>query len=290
MRRRSYIALTAAALSTPVAGCTGSPGGSGETTRSTTNSTTTGTARTTTTAESNELGTVELRDALVQPGVVLLQTDYLTVASSGGQYLLADVAVTGGEAPRDAFAFRFDGQTYAPRPKRETRRLWRVYNRGEYDPTTGGLLVFQLPATASSEDPETVLEFGSWEREVPSMVQSRLATENPEFTVDATVTSPIEVGESPRVTLTVENTSDVGGRFVAGLNRSGPMVASMPAARISLPVEGGAVAEFVHEPTDVTGVEVPDGKLDDGEADLTFRLRTLDASTRLDVAYQSASD
>lgn len=291
MHRRSYLALTAGALPSAVAGCTGSPGGSGGTSTSTANSrstTTTSTTTKTTPSESGKTASIELREALVQPGVVLLQTDYLSVVESGGQYLLADVAVTDGEAPMDEFALQFDGQAHAPRPKRETRRLWRAYNLGEYDPANGGLLVFQLPEVASSDQSTAVLQHGSWNRELSPTANERLATRNPTFSVDVTVTSPIEVGESPRVTITIENTSDVDGRFVAALNRSGPMVASKPADYLSLPVDPGTVAEYVHDATDVTGEEVPRDNLDDGGSDLEFRLSMLDDSKRLPIEYQAA--
>lgn len=233
---------------------------------------------------------MELRDALVQPGVVLLQTDYLTVHPADGQFLVVDVTVTEGRAPYDDYTLRLDGTTHRPIPKDRTRRLWRVYGRGLYEPTQGGILVFDLPDQSAAPDGDAVLACPSWEHALPDATRTRLAQGRASFTVDATAPTPLEVGESPRVTLTVQNTADVPGRFLAALNRAGPMVAMRPADLISLPVAADAEREIVHEATDVTGHNVPEDYLGDGERDLRFYLNLVGGSREFDVAYQTKNE
>lgn len=274
MRRRSYLAATGAALSALAAGCTGR-GRVGTDSPTTTESTTEATATTQTT----DPPAVTVDEVTLQPAVVHLQTDYLTVYDDG-QYLFVETSVESGTVDRSELAVRLGGERYHPFSERRARRLWRLYGEDGWVPETGGLLAFELPERTGSPDAEAVLEHPGGERELAAGLRERLAAD-PSLTHEFTV--PDEVGERDDVPVevSVQNDGDVPARFVAGLNRVGPRVASMPVEGLTPLVAPGdrAVVELSSDAPSKT----PSEDVGDGEWDVRFTLNTVDASAARNV-------
>jgi hypothetical protein len=83
------------------------------------------------------------------------------------------------------------------------------------------------------------------------------------------------------------NEGDVPGRFVAGLNRYGPRVASTPAKRFSLLADAGAT-ERTGYTGEISGYEVPDEDLGDGDADLRYRWNAASDDRTFPIEYVAA--
>lgn len=233
MRRRELLGLTASALAA-TAGCTAEEEtATDEPTPSESPPTDTPTPADTTPTDSTATPTPNTVESVtleaLQPGLVKMASpDSLGVISEDdSQYLLVSVAVTdeGGPA-REEFSLSLDDTTYAPR---EIERLWRTFD-GEpqaYSAAGGGLLVFELAATAA--DPSTAqLQWpgGSWD--LPDSVHTRLETAAPSFDVSVDAPETVPVGESPEVTVTAANTGTVAGQFLLAFNRAGPLIAYSP--------------------------------------------------------------
>jgi hypothetical protein len=268
MRRRSYLALTASALSAAAAGCTSQQDGDADPSDTTTTTTTaTSTTRTTTQTESTPGFSVSVADVTLQPAALELQTDYLVVHDEG-QYLFVNVVVEEGTVEDDEFALQLAGESYAPLADQRRRRLWRAYNAGGYDPDRGGLVAFEVPGTTEASDPQAVLEYPGAERELAPGLRARLAA-NPEFAFDVSVPDTVAEDDSLSVAIAVTNEGDAPARFVGGLNRSGPRVASTPVQAVRPLVPAG---ESVTTSIDQSGVprETPPEDVGDGEADARF--------------------
>lgn len=274
MQRRSYLALAASALSTAAAGCTsaGNTADATPTTGTTTTTTTKKPTTDTTTTTTTETASVSFSELTVQPAALQLNTDYLTVDDSG-QHLFAQAAVESGEVDYDSFTLRFAGQTHSPLAGQPRRQLWRSYNEGEYSSHSGGLLVFQLPASADVEDPEVVLEYPGGERRLPESLRRRLAA-NPSFSYDLSVPETVAANGSLVLELTVTNEGDTPARFVGALNRSGPLVAMAPAETIRPLVPAKESKTVTVEQTEAVS-ETPSGDVGDGEVDIEFYLNTV---------------
>lgn len=199
----------------------------------------------------------------VQPTIVELQTDTLSLSTSNHQYLYIQVDSTGNENPRpESFALWFDGSKYQPIDR---HNIYRNRVDVQYSRSTGeGWLLYELPPTGYADDARIVQGGSKWTP--PSTIRELLRTEPTSFTVSVSFPETIPQGQKPTVSLTVTNNHDRPGWFVAGLSRSGPSIARIPAARLSKPVGATETANFTvtdNAPMDtVTRDERNDGKPD----------------------------
>lgn len=274
MRRRSYLAATGTALSALAAGCTGR-GGVGADSPTTTESTTDAT----TTTQTTDAATVTVDDITLQPAVVHLQTDYLTVHDDG-QYLLVEASVESDPVDRGEFAVRLADGRHRPLSEQRARRLWRLYGEDGWSRETGGLLVFELPERVDGPDAEAILEGPDGERELDAGLRERLAAD-PSLTHEFAVPAEVAENDAVPIEVSVQNDGDAPARFVAGLNRAGPQVASMPVEALTPLVAPGdrAVVEVSSDaPSKVASEDVGDG-----EWDVRFTLNIAGGSASRDV-------
>ncbi len=262
MRRRDMLVLTASALAA-TAGCLseGGPEGSGSTTSETPTRTETP-SRTDTPTATPAAGDVEaVALESLQPGLIELGTpDSISVfGEDEGQYLFLEVTPGAGGPDPTAFAFELDGSAYAPVEK--TRRIWRRYNEGEaaeYSPDSGGWLLFELPETA--DDPESARltwPDGSWQP--GDAIRKRLASPTPTFDVAVDTPKTTPVGKAPSLTLSVENTGSVPGRFLAAFNHAGPNIAYAPDGTTRPLLDPGESSEWTAQPSLHNANEISDG-------------------------------
>ena len=243
MRRRELLTLAAGTLAT-AAGCLESSDGAGPTATQTPSETPTAT-------DSEDAAVSDVAVDSLQPGLIELGTpDSISVFGDDRQFLFLDVTPESGGGPDpSAFAFVLDGETYTP--IEETRRIWRRYNEGEgaeYAPNLAGWLLFDLPATADdASTAHLTWPDGSWEPD--EAIRERLASPTPAFDVTVEVPETVAVGESPSITLSVENTGSVPARFLAAINRSGPNIAYMPEAAVRPLLDAGESHEWTGEPS-----------------------------------------
>jgi hypothetical protein len=272
MQRRSYLTLAASALSMAAAGCTsaGDTGDANTTTQGTTRTTTT--TSDTTTTSTTQTASVSFSDLTVQSAALQLNTDYLTVHDSG-QYVFAQATVEDGSVNYESYTLRFAGETHSPLDDRHRRQLWRTYDEGEYSSHSGGLLVFQLPASADAEAPEAVLEYPGGEHRLAETLRQRLAA-SPTLSYDLSVPETVAADGSLDVELSVTNESDTPARFVGALNRSGPLVAMRPAETIRPLVPANESKTVTVEQTEAVS-DTPSEDVGDGETDIKFYLNTV---------------
>lgn len=275
MRRRSYLALTASALSAAAAGCTSPQNGDADSADTTTTTTTT-----TTQTESTPGFSVSLADVTLQPAALELQTDYFVVHDEG-QYLFVNAVVEEGTVEYDEFALQLAGESYAPLTDQRRRRLWRAYNAGGYEPDRGGLVAFEVPGSTEASDPQAVLEYPGAERELAPELRARLAA-NPEFAFDVSVPDTVPEDGSLAVAVAITNEGDTPARFVGGLNRSGPRVASVPVQAVRPLVPAGEEHTLSIDQNEVP-LETPPEDVGDGEPDARFGFPSVAGSVDREV-------
>lgn len=288
MRRRHLLALSGSLL----AGSAGCLSASAPEAPATQNATTDASATTTETDAPTTTESVDVSVALdaLQPGLVTMTSpDSIGVRGDDRQYLLLDVSTPDDADPpaRDSFAFAFDGTDHRPESVEEPWRFWRFEDAEAafYDADSGeGVLLFELPASAERDDASLGLTWPGGEWRPGEAIRKRLLAPTPPLSVTLDVPGSIERAESPTVSVTVENDGDVPGRFVAGLNRSGPMVAYTPVERISLSVAPGESETWEHTDS-LFGGDVPDERVGDDEPDMTYHLDWAGGDARRSVRY-----
>ncbi|MFB6127269.1 MAG: hypothetical protein ABEJ79_08280 [Halolamina sp.] len=282
MRRRQSLALAGSLLAG--AGCLGGPESAPP---STSTSTATATTPTNSGTESRPPPSLSVAVEALQPAIVRLQTDYLTVGDASARHLFLDVTVEAGRLPREELELAVDGETYAPMPETEARPLWRFYGAASgYGLGAGGVVWFRLPSSVPA-DPTIRLRWPGGEWPLPEPYRRRLAASSPPLSWSVEAPSELDVGTPPTVRASVANDGDLPGRFVAGLSRAGPRVASIPVRRVSARVPANET-RTVETTADVTGQEVDAEDLGDGEADVRFTLRTVGETVTRAVRYVDA--
>ncbi|WP_236035529.1 hypothetical protein [Haloarcula rubra] len=186
----------------------------------------------------DQIPTVDVASAVVQPGVVAPDSpDSIGVFADAGQYLLVDVAVDGPLPDRSAFECHFDGETH--RPTAFTSGLYRNGEWGAgYGDGSDGVLVFELPETGDASDARLTWDHGEWVP--PARVRSRLEAPLPSFSVALDGPTTVTAEDDPTVSVRVTNEGDRTGRYALALNRTGPRVAYAPVARIAGELGPGA--------------------------------------------------
>lgn len=232
--RRDYLAVLGAALA-GTAGClSGNDGGTGGGTDTPTDGGT-GTASPTPTSSTTEppttnrttdgiAGDLTVSNVAVYEAVTYYAWPGSTqvVAPTDDQFVVATVE---GPADEPAPAFVFEagdatweqelvGQQYAPDAELEGRGGGPV--AGDADAT--GYIAFQVPSPLTGAEPQIVLPAGDQTWAVPDSERGRLRTPSPTFALSS-LDVPEDVTDVDEFTvdLTVENTSDVDGRFLAAV-------------------------------------------------------------------------
>ncbi|WP_435176126.1 hypothetical protein [Halorussus sp. AFM4] len=294
MRRRTLLALTGSS----VAGLTGCLGGTrtGGTTDSTTDAATgttadsTGTTDRRTTDETTVNADVSIAVDALQPGLVTRGTpDSIGVHPTDGQYLLLDVTAEGPAPPSaDDFAFQLGETARMPVTMEQSRRIWRFHGEKNwrYDGDSGeGLLLFELPESVESGEPdEAALAWPGGEWRPDDELRRRLVSPEPSLSVSADLPDEVVASENPTISVSVTNDSDVPGRFVAGLNRAGPMVAHTPVSRISMLVPAGETKTWKLNDDSLMGGP-SDENVGDGDPDMTYYLDWGDERVERNVRY-----
>ncbi|WP_435358938.1 hypothetical protein [Haloarchaeobius sp. DFWS5] len=291
MRRRSYLALS---LST-VAGLAGCLSGDEPTVDQATESETETTSTTRTTespTDPTETTTatpsreVSVEHVALQPSLVNMNTDYLTVHDGGQRYLFLRVSVTGDAPNWDEFSVRLGEQSFRPRDPGEQYRAWRFYGNEGYSAKTGsGLLLFDLPRSSEAARDDATLTWPGGEWSLPDDVRTRLATKPPNLSATAEVPATVPAGTAPTVRITVTNDGDSPGQFVGGLNRYGPSVASMPVQSFSESVPAGETTTIEYEEERLSRTWVDEESRGDGHTDFRYGFQTAEGSTTFEVEF-----
>lgn len=163
-------------------------------------------------ASQDNSGTVSAQFDALQPAVFELYVDaYELYTNSGSQYLfLTDLGAAG-----DTRRFRFDGSEYAPgvETSYDVRRGSAEFGAG----TAGsGWVLFELPETGDASAAALVTEQGEW---TPTdTLRDRLSAPLPTLDVTSFQATTSEM-DRPMFTVTVHNSGNYRGRFVAILRR-----------------------------------------------------------------------
>ncbi|WP_121821145.1 hypothetical protein [Halostella salina] len=232
MNRRTVLATTGVALGAALAGCLGdadpddatdNTGNPADDTAATTDGPDTTDHTDTTTGGS---GGVAVEDIVVRKAVT-----YTSIMGSGGvlagpdrQYVVATVRAE--EKPSlSGFSFEADGETWGPGLP-DTRGAINYAVAGhEGGPVSRSLgngtsyLAFTVPSPLSASDARIRYRGdGGTEWPLPEAATDRLAAAAPQFELDdLTVPDAVSQGDPLSVSLTVTNTADVDGRFLAAV-------------------------------------------------------------------------
>lgn len=264
MRRRALLTLSGGLLA-GTAGCLSAATNDGERSPTETANGTASPPATQSPTESPSSVSVTL-DAL-QPVVLYLATDAIQVNTDSGQYLFLTVSASGENPPQKTeFSFHFDGHKFAPFDG-DARDVYRAYGDSEYDAKAGtGWMLFDLPSTGSATDAHLAWPGGTWHPD--EMLRHRLEAPAPPLAVSTSFPDEVAVGDASEISLRITNDGELPGRFVAGLNRSGPRVAHRPVARVSVAVPAGKTV--THQVIDDELTPMNEEDVGDSEPDLTY--------------------
>lgn len=264
MKRRTVLAVGGLTLA-GLAGCLGRSDDTGTPTDDTGTPTDDNPTTTTQTYDG-----VEVSLEAVQPGVVeLISPDSVGVHDTDRQFVSVQVDTAGVAPPRDAFALQFDGVAYPPADL-DDYRLYREYgdSTGYTDDRGSGWLLFELPPTGDASAAAVTWPGGRFT--LPETARRQLSTSAPSLSVAFSGPDTAAVGDAPPLSVEVTNESDVPGQFVAGLNRTGPLVAYIPVTALSVLVPAG---ETVPVTPETDALDDPGGAaLGDDEPDVTYTL------------------
>lgn len=269
MNRRVFTKFTAGAI-LGISGCTGL----GSSSKSDTSNSADQSDHTTTvhsnSSESVKINAnqVDVSFGAVQPSIVELVTDRLNVPANDSQYLYVQVRTDGEDNPMPkSFKLYFNNNEYN---SMNHKSLYRARLETPYDSSTGhGWLLYEIPV--SGESTNTYLKFQDHRWEPSDSIRDQLASYPTDLSVRMSVPKTTPEKENPTISITVDNEDDRPGRFVAGLSRSGPSIASKPVVRISKRISASGQANI--SITDDTGMDSVSPKdLDDGEQDIRYYL------------------
>lgn len=232
--RRSYLTGIATVL-TGLAGCTSGPGGTVTTTETEPTGTDpkkspSGTATEPPEDAKRTLGgdTVAVTDIVARKAVTYQSTmgSGGVVAIEGEQFVVASVQ-SDAELSLDSFSLRAAGDEWVASTLEDTgAKNYAVegHEGGAVGSHVGGdgpnYVVFQIPSPLEVAEPVIHLDHGgeSAEWSLPDEAVSSLAAPEPSFELDSLSTpDSVRQGDRMDVSLTVTNTSDTDGRFLAAV-------------------------------------------------------------------------
>ena len=220
----------------------------------------------------------------LQYGVVVPTTpDSIGVDRVGTPSVLAAVDVN-GELPPSEFAVEVGDRSFEP--TRIDRLYCTSWGGEEYYGGSGrGLLLFELAVGASGD---ARLTWPDGEHSLDAAAGARLDRGPPAFSASFDLPETHEGTEAPTVGIEVTNEGDAPARFLGALNRTGPLVAYAPVARVSELVEAGATATLTVD--DRWSGTPTDGIVGDGEPDVTYHLHYGETSASADVRLVRSDD
>jgi len=257
--RRRYLAALGIGL-TGVSGClsddgtpAGADGGDGDTDAPDgTTDRRPGTTVTDGPGSSQEFGEVTVSDVAVREAVTFYRWPSSTevLAPADEQFVVAQV--TGPEdATPPAFAFRADGREWSPGIGRGATSgpaslAGRDGGSATEDFRESGYLAFRVPSPVDAADPRIVAPDRGASLSLSDAATAQLATASPMFSLERVeVPDAVDHPAPVDVTVTVRNTSDVDGRFLAGLHWRTEMVADDDETTVvSGQVAAGETASF----------------------------------------------
>lgn len=190
---------------------------------------------------------IAVEDVTVRPGVVALDSpdSYGVFGGPDEQYLVAEVDVGTPEAvePSDLVVETDDDEFDVTVDVGEARG--RLANFGDGYGTTDdgtGWVAARLPKPLDSE--RAALAWNDDEYALGASTLEGLNRSPTDFDVLLDAPRVASVGDEVTVTVSLVNTGDVDGTFVAALNRIGPRVAYAPESSLVLPVETGEYVEW----------------------------------------------
>jgi hypothetical protein len=232
--RRRYLTGVATVLS-GLAGCTSGPGGTVTTTETEPTDTDPKKSPSGTPTEPHEdakrtvgSDTVAVTDIVARKAVTYQSTmgSGGVVAIEGEQFVVASVH-SDAELSMDGFSLRTAGDEWVASTLEDTGATNYAVDGHEGGPLgrpIGGdgpnYVVFQLPSPLEAADPVIQLEHGGERTEwpLPDDAVSALAAPDPSFDLDSlSAPDSVRQGDQMEVSLTVTNTSDTDGRFLAAV-------------------------------------------------------------------------
>ncbi|MFB6193607.1 MAG: hypothetical protein ABEI75_00955 [Halobaculum sp.] len=148
-----------------------------------------------------------------------------------------------------------------------TRGLYRSRVEEPYTASLGrGWLVYELPPVETVSEARLTTPNARWP--LPSRIRRRLTTEPPTVEVAAEFPSELGTDRAPSIAVSLTNRTDRFARFVGGLTRSGPDIASIPVASVVEPVPAGETVELTIREEPLS----PDDRsiVGDGKSDLRY--------------------
>lgn len=258
-RRELLAALAAGAVGVP--GCLSSNGAGGgsptatptqtptETVSDRTDGGTPGSSAGTTTASAADF----VREAFAVPELVAPNSpdSFGVYGDRDEQYVVALLAAQEGtEPPAAEVELVADGEPY-PAETDVGRQGWALFDYdGSYSPDDDrvGWVVFQLPNPLDVAG--AAISWTNGEYALGDEALARLARPPASFEIRSfDAPDAIDTGETATATVTVENTADVDGTFVAAFNRAGPRIAYLSEAAIRLPIAAGETETWTFEHT-----------------------------------------
>lgn len=215
---------------------------------------------------------VTVENVVLQHGYVVPSSpDSIGVRDGANQYLVASVTVD-GSLPREAFGLAVGDETVSSPTTLDEfyRTRWGDEEWYERD-RTSGLLLFR--PMIESGDEEVRLTWPGGEHAVGGSIPDRLSRSTPVFSAAFDLPDTVAGETAPSVDIEVTNEGDSERRFLGALNRSGPLTAYAPLARVSELVGAGETVTITYDDSWF----VPSGGFDeerigDGQADLRYHL------------------
>lgn len=206
--------------------------------------------------------------------------DSIGIASPTTPYVVADVAVEGSLA-FDEFAVAVgDERVRATRVGNFYRTAWgseEWYGRDR----ARGLLAFDLGGVPATPGGDVALTWPGGAQTVGDAAMDRLARGAPEFSASLAVPGTQAGTTAPPVSVEVTNDGDLPARFLGALNRTGPLVAYTPVARLGELVGAGETTTI--EVADEWGGDTPAGTVGDDDPDVRYFLHYGDRETSAEV-------
>lgn len=211
---------------------------------------------------------VTVDSVTLQTGVVTTTSpDSIGAGHEDAQFLVASVSVE-GSLERADFALVTGDERYDPTTVDDLYRTswgddqWYERDGGE------GLVLFRVPQQAG--DGDLRLTWPGGERALDDSIVGRLGAGPASFSASLDLSEEHGGTEAPPVRIEVTNEGGTERRFLAALNRIGPMIAHAPIARVSELVPAG---ETVTVTVDDSWMGLPDEeRVGDGEPDVTYNL------------------
>lgn len=297
--RRSYLAGVVTVV-TGLAGCTSGPGGTESPTETEPTDTEpkkspSGTATEPPEAAKRTVGgdTVAVTDIVARKAITYQSTmgSGGVVAIDGKQFVVASVQ-SDAELSMEDFSFRTaDDQWPATNPGEEGARNYAVegHEGGAVGDRIGGdgqkFLAFELPSPLDATEPVIHLDHGgeSAEWSLPDEAAATLPAPAPSFELDSLdAPDSVRQGDPLEVSLSVTNTSDTGGRFLAAVYWPSELIADDDESTIvEATVDAGAsTTQSLSIDTEYTTNE--DGLITlrvDGHVSAETEVQVTDAST-----------